>query len=278
MGGIVCISKVVEVQDLQWTLWSMHLGTKIPETLDVMIVAPPSPDRASMFSVCFPEAVFYYDILMDTLIDADGVTLPDACTDKMDMIGVGRILNAVSHGPHFDFNLFGVSMIDADGVTLYHACIDKMDMIGISHILDAAPHGPRSALDMCGAFMLEIDDDDYVTVVTPNVITVKGAPDSMDPLLSFDTMSGFVTRFDDVASGNDNDMSVFEYSSVSLHFPLIVPPTPMTYIHDVDDVRGPDGPLSDQSDFDSDSEERKVTPVSSSIELVVSGPLISPGS
>ena len=91
-------------------------------------------------------------------------------------------------------------------------------------------------------------------------------------------MFGFVTRFDDVVGGNNNDMSVFEYSSVSLHFPLIVPPTPMTYIHDVDDVRGPDGPLSDQSDFDSDSEERKVTPVSISIELVVSGPLISPGS
>ena len=54
---------------------------------------------------------------------------------------------------------------------------------------------------------------------------------------------------------------------MSLHFPLIVPPTPMTYIHDVDDVRGLDSPLSDQSDLDSDSEERKVTPISDSIEL-----------
>ena len=55
---------------------------------------------------------------------------------------------------------------------------------------------------------------------------------------------------------------------MSLHFPLIVPPTPMTYIHDVDDVIGPNGPLSDQSNFDSDSKERKVTLVSSSTELV----------
>ena len=58
-------------------------------------------------------------------------------------------------------------------------------------------------------------------------------------------MFEFVTRFDDVAGGNNNDMSVFEYSPVSLHFPLIVPPTPMTYIHDVDDVRGPNDLLSD---------------------------------
>ncbi|KAL6340647.1 hypothetical protein AAG906_010555 [Vitis piasezkii] len=43
---------------------------------------------------------------------------------------------------------------------------------------------------------------------------------------------------------------------------------PTTYIHDVDDMRGPNGPLSNQSNFDSDLEERKVTPVSSSIELV----------
>ncbi|KAL6319905.1 hypothetical protein AAG906_036978 [Vitis piasezkii] len=189
----------------------MHLGTGIPETPDVMIVPPPSPNRASMFSVCFLEAIFDYDILMDTMIDADGVTLLDACTDEMDMIGVGRILDAVPHGPHSDFNLFGVSVIDTDDVTLYDACTDEMDMIGTGCILDAALQGPPS--------------------------------DSMDPPLSFDTMSGFITCFDDVAGGNNNNISVFEYSLVSLHFPLIVSPIPMAYIHDVDDVRGLDGPL-----------------------------------
>ena len=213
-----------------------------------------------MFFVCFPEVVFDYDILMDTVIDADGVTLPDACTDEMDMIGVGRILDVVSHGPHSDFDLLGVSVIDTDDVTLYDACTDEMDMIGTGHILDAAPHGPRTTLDMFEAFMLEIDDDDAVTV--------EGASNSVDPSLSFDTMSGFVTCFDDVVSGNNNDMSVFEYSLVSLHFPLIAPPTPTTYIHDVDDVRGLDGPLSNQSNFDSNSEEKKVTPISGSTKLV----------
>ena len=77
-----------------------------------------------------------------------------------------------------------------------------------------------------------------------------------------------MTHFDDVVGGNNNDMSVFEYSPMTLHFSLIVPPMPMTYIHDVDDVRSPNGSLSNQSDFNSDSEERKVTPVSGSTELV----------
>ena len=161
------------------------------------------------------------------------------------MIGVGRIINAVSHGPHSNFNLFGVSVIDTDDVTFYDACTNEMDMIDTGCILDVAPHGPRSTLDMFGAFILEIDDDDFVTVVTLDVITVEGASNSVDPPLSFDTMSGFVTHFDDVAGGNNNVMSVFEYSPVSLNFPLIVSPTPTTYTHDVDDVRGPNGPLSD---------------------------------
>ena len=69
-----------------------------------------------MFSICFSEAFSDYDILMDTVIDANGVTLPDACIEEMDMIGVCRILDVVPHGPHFDFDLFGVSVIDTDDV------------------------------------------------------------------------------------------------------------------------------------------------------------------
>ena len=80
-----------------------------------------------MFSLCFSEAVSDYDILMDIVIDTDGVTLPNACTDEMDMIGVSHILDAVPHGPHSDFDLFGVSVIDIDDMTLYDASIDEMD-------------------------------------------------------------------------------------------------------------------------------------------------------
>ena len=191
MEGITYISEAVEIQDLQRTMGQMHLGTRIPETLDVMIIAPPSPDRASMFSVCFPEAVYDYDILMDIVIDVDGMTLLDACTDEMDMIKIGHILDVVPHGPHSNFDLLGVSVIDTDDVTLYDACIDEMDMIGTGRILDAALHGLRSTLDMFRAFMLEIDDDDSVTVVTPDAITIEGASDSVDPPFSFDTKGKF---------------------------------------------------------------------------------------
>ena len=38
--------------------------------------------------------------------DTDGETLPDTYIDKIDMIGIGRILDAAPHEPHSAFDLF----------------------------------------------------------------------------------------------------------------------------------------------------------------------------
>ena len=92
--------------------------------------------------------------------------------------------------------------------------------------------------------MLEIDDDDGLVAfdIIHNTVFIEGASDSMDPSLSFDTMSEFVTHFDDISDGN-NDMSIFEYLLVSQHFSLITPPSPIAHIYDVDDVGDIDDPL-----------------------------------
>nr|CAN74751.1 hypothetical protein VITISV_043770 [Vitis vinifera] len=82
---------------------------------DVVIVTPSSSDWANMFSICFPNEVFDYGLLMDSRGGTDGVTLDDAYTDEMDMIGIGCILDAAPHGLHFAFDLFGVSMLESDG-------------------------------------------------------------------------------------------------------------------------------------------------------------------
>ena len=185
------------------------------------------------------------------------------------MISTGRILDAAPHGIHSTFDMFGVSMIDYDAVTLYNACTEAMDMIGTSRILDAAPPGPHSVFYMFGIFMLEINDDNGIVVIDiiHNTVSVEGASDSVDPPLSFDTMFEFVTRFEDISDGN-NDMSIFEYFPVSQHFPLITPPAPKTHIYDVDDVGDIDDPLGGQSECDSDTEDRKVTPITGSTELI----------
>ena len=89
----------------------------------------------------------------------------------------------------------------------------------------------------------------------------------MDPPLSFDTMSGFVTRFDDISDGN-NDMSIFKYLLVSQYFSLIAPLVPIAHVCDVDDVGDTDDPLGGKSESNSDTEDRKVTTVYGSTELI----------
>ena len=218
-----------------------------------------------MFSMCFPNEVIDYDLPMDLGDDTDGVTLPDTYINEMDMIGIGRILEAAPHEPYYAFGMFGVFAINFEDVTLYDACADAMDMIGTGHIMDASPPGPRYVFYMLGISMLEIDDDERLvaTDIIHNTVFVKIAFDSVDPPLSFDTMSGFVTRFDDISDGN-NDMSISEYLYVSHHFPLITPPTPTAHIYDVDDVGNIDDPMGGQSECVSDTMDRKVTPITSS--------------
>ena len=259
---------MAEIRVIQQALRQMCLSSKTTEPSEAMIVAPPSPNRASVFSMCFPEKVPDYDLPMDLGDDIDGVTLPDTYMDEMDMIGTSRNLDTTPRGPRSAFDMFRVSMIDYDVVALYDACTNTMDMIGTGRILDASSPRPRSAFDVFGMSMLEFDGNGLVaTNITHDTVSVEGASDSMDPSLSFDTMSGFVTRFDDISDGN-NDMSIFEYLLVSQHFPLIAPPAPIAHICDVDDVGDTDDPLGGKSESNSDTEDRKVTPVSSNTELI----------
>ena len=266
--GVDHVSKMAEIQGIQHALGQICLNSETTKPLEAVTVAPPSPDRASVFYMCFPEEILDYDLPMDLGDETDGATLPDTYMDEMDMIGTGRFLDTAPRGPHSAFDMFGVSMIDSDAVTLYDACTDTMDMIGTGRILDVSPPGPRFSFDVFGISMLEFDDDGLVaTDITHDTVSVEGASDSVDPPLSFNTMSGFVTRFDDISDGN-NDMSIFEYSLVSQHFPLIAPPAPAAHVYDVNDMGDTDDPLDGQSESNYDTEDKKVTLVSDSTEWI----------
>ena len=259
---------MAEIQGIQHALGQICLNSETTKPLEAVTVAPPSPDRASVFSMCFPEEISDYDIPMDLGDETDGVILFYTYMDEMDMIGTGRFLDTAPRGPHYAFDMFGVSMIDSDAVALYDACTDAMDMIGTGRILDVFTPEPRFTFDVFGNSMLEFDDDGLVaTDITHDTVSVEGAPDSVDPPLSFDTMSEFVTRFDDISDGN-NDMSIFEYSLMSQHFPLITPPAPTAHVYDVNDMGDTNDPLGSQSESNYDIEDMKVTLVSDSTEWI----------
>ena len=56
----------------------MHLSSRITEASDVVIVAPSSPGRANMFSMCFLDEDFDFGLLVYSKGGADRVTLGDA--------------------------------------------------------------------------------------------------------------------------------------------------------------------------------------------------------
>ena len=95
-------------------------------------------------------------------------------------------------------------------------------------------------------------DDDAITgdvifdIASPDILGhVMGESDVVDPPLSFDVLSGFVSRFDDVLAFSSMDLSIFEYSPVSFidDIDACAPHSPTSQIHDIDDE-----PL--QHDFD----------------------------
>ncbi|KAL6345470.1 hypothetical protein AAG906_017190 [Vitis piasezkii] len=66
--------------------------------------------------------------------------------------------------------------------------------------------------------------------------TIMGYVDSMDPPLSFDFLSRFVTRFDYVSDDSVMDLSIYEYSFVSYEDVLLLAPySPTSQILDIDD-------------------------------------------
>ena len=99
------------------------------------------------------------------------------------------VRSTAPHKPHSLFDLFRISVFENDGATPHDAYADEMDMIGTGHILDIAPHRPHYAFDMFRVFMLKMDDDDFVTDVSHDAISIEGAFDSVNLPLSFNTMS-----------------------------------------------------------------------------------------
>ena len=89
---------------------------------------------------------------MDLGDDADGVTLPDTYKDKMDMIGISRILDAAPHEPHSAFDMFGVSAIDFKDMTLYDAYADVMDVISLAAFW-MQPHLGPALFFICLGFL-----------------------------------------------------------------------------------------------------------------------------
>ena len=64
---------------------------------------------------------------------------------------------------------------------------------------------------------------------------VEGVSDFVDSPLSFDVLSGFVSRHDYVSDISSMDLDIFEYLSVSYDIDLSAPSSLTLQIFDIDD-------------------------------------------
>ena len=124
-----------------------------------------------------PKEVIDERVVVDTIEMIDGVVLHDEYQDEMDMITMIQINNIVQLQPVSPFDMFGVSTIEV---------VEETQTI--------------PALEV-----LEDDGSLFEGTVSP----VKGASDLVDPPISFDVLSGFVSRSDDVSIASFMDLSIF---------------------------------------------------------------------
>ena len=100
------------MDELQHMLHQMQMGDETPDMSTSMMIAPPSLDRANLFSLCFPDETTDYGVVIGPADMTDGVVPHDEYRDEMDMLGISQFLDAVQCKPFSPFEFFKVSIIE----------------------------------------------------------------------------------------------------------------------------------------------------------------------
>ncbi|KAJ9697179.1 hypothetical protein PVL29_009102 [Vitis rotundifolia] len=223
--------------ELQHLFHQLQLSDGVPDTSFPMAITPPSPDRASLLSLCFPEEIIDDGVVVDPAEIIDGVVPRDEYRDEMDMMTASQITSIAQLQPVSPLDMFGVSTIEV---------VEETQTV-------PAPE------------FLEDDGSLFEGTISP----VEGASDLVDPPLSFDVLSGFVSRSDDVSIASFMDLSIFEYSSVSCDsISISAPHSPTPQIFDIDDETAQPDTDRDSFDHDSGPIDERVSPAIGDVETV----------
>ena len=177
------------LDELQHMLHHMQMGDETPGASASVMITLPSPDRASLFFLCFLDETTDYGTVIEPTDIIDGVVPHEEYRDEMDMLGINQFLDAVQPEPFSPLELFRVSVID---------------------IVEEDQTVPAPELQ---AFVVPTIDM-YEGTIDP----IEGAPDFVDPPLLVDILSGLVTRSDYVSDDPVMDLSIYEYFSVSCDY------------------------------------------------------------
>ena len=130
--------------------------------------------------MCFPEETNDCGVNVESTGLIDGVVPRDEYQDEMDMTSMSQIAERVQPKSTSPFNLFKVSIIEvAEEIQI---------VLALELMKDVA-----------------IGDDLFEDIFN----SIEGVSNFMDPPLSFDILSGFISRPDDVYDSASMDLSVF---------------------------------------------------------------------
>ena len=106
---------------------------------------------------------------------------------------------------------------------------------------------------------------------------VEGASNFVDPPLSFDVLSGFVSHSDDIHDSSFMDLSIFEYMPVAYDITLSAPSSPTSQIFDIGDkIAQHDLDNDSSSASDLDLIDKRVSPAIDDTEVVDFGTVDQP--
>ena len=171
-----------------------------------------------------------------------------------------------------------------DGVVPYDKYIDEMLAMNMSCIDGIVQPEFASSFDLFGVSAIVIveeiqttptleflkddivDDDVFVCVNSPVMVESK----HVDPPLSFDILSRFVSHSDDLLTFSSYmDMSLFEYLPISCDNTLSAPHSPTSQIFDIDDeIVHHNSDADSSSAFDLSPSDQRVSPTTGDAEIV----------
>ncbi|WJZ94855.1 hypothetical protein VitviT2T_013680 [Vitis vinifera] len=238
--GIIGGLSTTQEAELQRLVQQLQLSDGAPGPSASVLIAPPSPDRTSLMTLCFPDEI----------------------NDHGTFAEIGDVV---------------------DGAVPRDEYVDEMLAMSLSQTEEMAPPELASPFDLFGVSVLEIDEEIQVAP-TPEVVEdvivavdlfdgpvglVEGASDLVDPPLTFDVLSGFVSRHDYVSDFSSMDLSTFEYLPVSHVIDLSAPSSPTSQIFDIDDeIAQHDSDNDSSSASDSDPVDQRVSPTVGDTEIV----------
>ncbi|WJZ81167.1 hypothetical protein VitviT2T_001021 [Vitis vinifera] len=238
--GIVGGLSTTQEVELQHLVQQLQLSDEAPSPSTSVLIAPTSPDRTSLMTLCFPDEIDDHGTFAEIGDVVDGAVPRDEYVDEMLAMSLSQTEEIAPPELASPFDLFGVSVLE------------------IAEEIQVAPT-PEVVEDVIVA----------VDLFDGPVGLVEGASDLVDPPLSFDALSGFVSRHDYVSDFSSMDLSMFKYLPASRDIALLIPSSPASQIFDIDDdIAQHDSDDDSSPDSDSDPVDQRVSPAVGDTEIV----------